>query len=66
MNELKAAVASQKAKYGISTKDIADALGMSPGNVNKIIREGTISYAVLRQLSNYLHFSEEQKKDILT
>lgn len=38
---------------------------MSEGNVRKIIREQTISYKVLVMLSNYLHFSDEQKKQIL-
>lgn len=39
---------------------------MSEGNVRKIIREQTISYKVLVMLSNYLHFSDDQKKGLLT
>lgn len=39
---------------------------MSEGNVRKIIREQTISYKTLVALANYLHFTEEQKKGLLT
>ena len=38
---------------------------MSEGNVRKIIREQTISYKTLVMLSNYLHFSDEQKRKLL-
>ena len=65
MNKLKAVVDAQKEIMGSTTKDIAEALEMSEGNVRKIIREQTISYKVLVMLSNYLHFSDDQKKQIL-
>lgn len=39
---------------------------MSEGNVRKIIREQTISYKTLVALSNYLHFSDDQKQGLLT
>lgn len=66
MSALSAVVAAQKKLYGISTVELGQVLEMSPGNVNKIIREGTISYNTLQMLANYLHFTDEQKKQVLT
>ena len=64
MNSLQAAVKANCIELGVKTADIAKVLEMSEGNVRKIIREETISYKHLVTLSNYLHFSDEQKSEL--
>ena len=65
MNALQAAVKANCIEQGVKMAELAEALEMSEGNVRKIIREQTISYKTLVALSNYLHFSDDQKQQIL-
>ena len=65
MNALQAAVKANCKEQGVKMAELAEVLDMSEGNVRKIIREQTISYKTLVMLSNYLHFSDEQKRRLL-
>ena len=65
MNALQAAVRANCTEQGVKMAELAEVLEMSEGNVRKIIREKTISYKTLILLSNYLHFSDEQKRRLL-
>jgi len=59
------AVRAQKAKEGVTTAEIAEALKMTEGNVRKILREESISYKRLVTLFQVLKFTDEQKTELL-
>ena len=64
--KLKSVVNAQMIEYGITTEELAEVLDMSPRSVYRIKSDETISLKKLRMLANYLHFTEEQKKGLLT
>lgn len=64
--KLKSVVNAQMIEYGITTEELAEVLEMSPRSVYRIKSDETISLKKLRMLANYLHFTEEQKKGLLT
>lgn len=64
--KLKSVVNAQMIEYGITTEELAEVLDMSPRSIYRIKSDETISLKKLRMLANYLHFTEEQKKGLLT
>jgi transcriptional regulator with XRE-family HTH domain len=64
--KLKSVVNAQMIEYGITTEELAEVLEVSPRSVYRIKSDETISLKKLRMLANYLHFTEEQKKGLLT
>lgn len=64
--KLKSVVNAQMTEYGITTEELAEVLEMSPRSIYRIKSDETISLKKLRMLANYLHFTEEQKKGLLT
>lgn len=64
--KLKSVVNAQMIEYGITTEELAEVLEMSPRSIYRIKSDETISLKKLRMLANYLHFTEEQKKGLLT
>ena len=64
--KLKSVVNAQMIEYGITTEELAEVLDMSPRSIYRIKSYETISLKKLRMLANYLHFTEEQKKGLLT
>lgn len=64
--KLKSVVNAQMIEYGITTEELAEVLEMSPRSIYRIKSDETISLKKLRMLAKYLHFTEEQKKGLLT
>lgn len=65
-NKLYGAVLGNAKAHGITFEEIGWKLGMTAGNVRRILREQTIRYEDLKIIANFVQLTEEQKKDILT
>ena len=65
MNALQGNIAGNMRKYGIKADEVAGSIGKSKSTFYRLIRQGNIKYSDLRIVSDVLHFSKEQKAEIL-
>ena len=65
MKALQGNVVGNMNKYGIKAEEVAAMIGKSPTTFYRLIRQENIKYLDLVIIANYLHFTDEQKAEIL-